>query len=145
VVGELKVGDIEGCLVGTVRWSASSSQPKSRANRFVAVDDTLRAVPVGAAVDEVEAGEIEGDSLGTAVGGLEAGRINSDTVGTAVGELKADEIRAARSVRRGRGCIRAVRDRCGDQRDRGEFVRRNVRQARSKVVLGRHSGLMYFA
>ena len=78
MVGELKVGDIEVCLVGAVRWSASSSQAKSRANRFMAVDDTLRAVPVGAAVDEVEAGEIEGKSIGTAVGGLEAGETNSD-------------------------------------------------------------------
>ena len=64
----------------------------------MAVGDRLRAGPVGAAVDELEVGEIEGDSLSTAVGGLEAGGINRDTVGMAAGELKAGEIRAARST-----------------------------------------------
>ena len=107
MVGELKAGGINGCLFGTVRWLASSSQAKSRAIRFLAVGDRLRAGPVGAAVDELEAGEIEGDSLGTAVGGLEAGGINRDTVGMAVGELKAGEMRAARSTQTRSRAIRS--------------------------------------
>ena len=46
----------------------------------------------GAAIDELKADEIGGDSLDTADGVLEAGEINSATVGTAAGELKAGDI-----------------------------------------------------
>ena len=38
MVGERKAGGSKGCLFGTVRWSASSSEAKSRAIRFLAVD-----------------------------------------------------------------------------------------------------------
>lgn len=38
MVGERKAGGSKGCLFGTVRWSASSSEVKSRAIRFLAVD-----------------------------------------------------------------------------------------------------------
>ena len=37
MVGERKAGGSKGCLFGTVRWSASSSEAKSRAIRFLAV------------------------------------------------------------------------------------------------------------